>query len=76
MNEDVQAQTQGGDQISQILQIVGQNNQMIQQIGQMMQQMLEVAQGAVSQDGGQGGGGQDEALRQEAIARLQQQQGA
>ena len=76
MNEEMVGQQagQGGDPIQQILEITSQNNQMIQQIGQMLQQMIELAQGA-TQGGGQTAS-DEEALRQEAIRRLQQQQGA
>lgn len=82
MNEEMMAQAQGGQgggaaqmaaQNAQMLQEIGQivqeNNQMLQQIGQMIQQAMGGGGGAPEPDG-------DEALRQEAMARLAAQQGA
>jgi hypothetical protein len=81
MNEEMLAQlqaqggqpAQGGQEqqalqmLNEIGQIVSQNNEMLQQIGQMMQQALGM------EEAEQGGMSEEDALRQEAMARLAQQ---
>jgi hypothetical protein len=85
MNEEMLAQlqqqaqggqpAQGGGQeqafqmLNEIGQIVTQNNEMLQQIGQMMQE----AMGMEASEQGGGAVSEEEALRQEAMARLAQQ---
>lgn len=72
MNEEMApqgGQGQGLEMIQQIGEIVAQNNQMLQEIGQMIAQ----AMGAEQQEAAGAGMGEEEALRQEAMARLAQQ---
>jgi len=61
---------QNTQMLQQIGQLVTENNQMLQEIGQMIAQ----AMGGGQEEAGMGGGA-DEALRQEAMARLAAQQG-
>ena len=88
MNEEMMAQMQGGGQagpgdiaaqnaqmLQQIGQIVTQNNQMLQEIGQMIAQAMGEEPGMEEGGAAAPAGGEEEALRQAALARLAQQRG-
>lgn len=79
MEEELAAQgapvdvaTQNAQMLQEIGQIVTENNQMLQEIGQMIQQAMGGG-GAPQGEAPAGGGNPEEALRQEAMARLAQQ---
>jgi len=66
---------QNAQMLQEIGQIVSENNAMIKEIGQMISQAMGGGMEAAEEQGmAEGAGMEDEALRQEAMARLQQQQ--
>ena len=69
------AAAQNAQMLQEIGQIVSENNAMIKEIGQMISQAMGGGGAPAGPEAG-ASGGEEEALRQEAMARLAAQQGA